>query len=94
MLIFGEFPALFCVPLRADLDDHCPGVLHIRVGVLSLARLALEVVREVVEGGLEGGLEGLPKHLRDLVKGNGGEEEGGEEGEEQQYSRGRLHAGI
>ena len=96
-----------------DLDDHSEGVLHLRLGLLSLSRsvgvsltrpgpflmprLALDAVVELVEGGQvdQEELLVLPSRLREAVcrrqEGQGGQ---AEEGEETQYCRERLRAGI
>ena len=33
---------------RPDLDDHCEDVMHLRLGLMSLKRLALDLVQEMV----------------------------------------------
>jgi len=80
---------------RPDLDDHCEGVLHLQLGILSLARLALDVVTELVESKMMDSdcLEALPRELREAVirREIWGESD---TGEESQYCRDRLRAGL
>ena len=93
---------LFQHPLsRPDLDDHCEGVMHLQLGLRSLARLALEVVDQlVVKEKLDiKEVEQLPKRLVNMIIGEKIAEGSaraaiGEEGEETQYCRERLRAGV
>ena len=48
LLIHSGFTQEFYIT-RLDLDDHCESVLHIKFGVMSLRRLALEAVIKIVE---------------------------------------------
>ena len=84
---------------RPDLDDHCEDVMHLRLGLMSLKRLALDLVQEMVANDQLGKaeIEELPKRLAEMVFGEGVVQAGcppGAEGEETQYCRERLRAGI
>ena len=48
LLINSGFTQEFYIT-RLDLDDHCESVLHIKFGLMSLRRLALEAVIKIVE---------------------------------------------
>ena len=48
ILVHSGFTQEFYIT-RLDLDDHCENVLHIKFGVMSLRRLALEAVIKIVE---------------------------------------------
>ena len=48
LLVHSGFTQEFYIT-RLDLDDHCENVLHIKFGVMSLRRLALEAVIKIVE---------------------------------------------
>ena len=91
---------LFQHPLsRPDLDDHCEGVMHLRLGLMSLARLALEVVVVAKEKLDRREVEQLPKRLVDMIIGEKVVEASaqaaiGGDGEETEYCRERLRAGV
>ena len=96
------FVTLLQHPLpRPDLDDHCEGVMHLRLGLMSLARLALEVVEQLVatEKLDKREVEQLPKRLVDMIFGEkiveaSARATSGGDGEETQYCRERLRAGV
>ena len=86
---------------RPDLDDHCEGVMHLRLGLRSLARLALEVVDQLVaKEKLDiREVEQLPKRLVNMIIGEkvvepSAQDAIGGDGEETQYCRERLRAGV
>jgi len=67
LLIHSGFTQEFYLT-RLDLDDHCENVLHIKFGVMSLRRLALEAVIKIVEQTERThALNSLPKVLQDSV---------------------------
>ena len=77
--------------------------MHLRLGLISLARLALEVVEQLVASKKldRREVEQLPKRLVDMIIGEKVDEasaqatSGGVDGEEEtQYCRERLRAGV
>ena len=84
---------------RPDLDDHCEDVMHLRLGLMSLKRLALDLVQEMVANDQldKAEIEELPKRLAEMVFAGDVIQAvcpPGAEGEETQYCRERLRAGI
>ena len=73
--------------------------MHLRLGLMSLKRLALDLVQEMVANDQldKAEIEELPKRLAEMVFGEGVVQAGcppGAYGEETQYCRERLRAGI
>ena len=75
--------------------------MHLRLGLMSLARLALEVVEELVASAKLGKreVEQLPKRLVEMINReqavvDAGVCAGSGDGEETQYCRERLRAGV
>ena len=75
--------------------------MHLRLGLMSLARLAMEVVEQLVATKKldRREVEQLPKRLVEMITGEKVAEAGpgrasGGDGEETQYCRERLRAGL
>ena len=73
--------------------------MHLRLGLMSLKRLALDLVQEMVANDQlnKAEIEELPKRLAEIIFVDGVVQAGcppGADGEETQYCRERLRAGI
>ena len=73
--------------------------MHLRLGLMSLKRLALDLVQEMVANDQlnKAEIEELPKRLVEMIFVEGVVQAGcppGADGEETQYCRERLRAGI